>query len=444
MRRGGWSRRRRAAAAALLAAVLVAASGAADPLIDRQYHLRRVRAPDAWSVTRGADQLIAVLDTGVDHRHPDLQGRVLRGIDLVDRGTRPVDRNGHGTFVAGVAVANLRNGEGGAGVAPQAMVLPVRVLDDEGMGTSDVVAEGIRWATRRGAHVINLSLADVPGQQRPPTALITTDVELAIRQAALNGIVVVVAAGNDGQDRTPYADDLPALVVGASNRRDQVWQHSNRDDRTLFAPGVNIISTYVGEPYAAADGTSFAAPIVSAAAAMLRQRGFDAQQTRRRLQQTARPIGAGRGRVDVAAALGIAPPVTETPSPRPSPRETASPQAQSRPRPVAPPSPVEPPPQRPRQPRQPRAQGQQEPPPPPEPTEQAPPEVAQAEPPPEAMEEPSPIPEPQVAPASEIAAPGDQPATDGRPLWPLALAGLLLFAVSVALGGYVTARRSPR
>ena len=95
------------------------------------------------------------------------------------------------------------------GVAPRAKVMPVRVLDDEGKGTSDVVADGIRWATREGATVINLSLADVPGQEQPATALITTDVELAIRQAALDGVVVVAAAGNEGEDSTPYARICP-------------------------------------------------------------------------------------------------------------------------------------------------------------------------------------------------------------------------------------------
>lgn len=438
----GRSRRWRAAgAAALLATLLLGAAAPAqapdDPLYDRQYHLRRVRAPEAWDVRRGGELVVAVLDTGVYLRHPDLAGRLVPGIDLVDRGTPPADENGHGTFVAGVIAATLNNGKGGAGVAPKAKVMPVRVLDEEGQGTSDVVAEGIRYATRNGATVINLSLADVPGQDRPATSLITTDVELAIRQAALDGVVVVAAAGNEGKPDTPYADDLPALIVGATDRRDRIWQHSSYDDRTLFAPGVGIISTYLGDPYAAADGTSFSTPIVAAGAVMLRQHGLTGQQARRRLAATARPVGEGAGRVDIAAALGVAPRVRSTPAPQPSerkqPRSNTKDEEQARPRPVAEPSPVRPPPP---------------PPPAPQPAEapvkpakpKPPRKVAQAQPPrpsPGAAVKPA-----QPAPTPAVAAPFVEAAESSDSVWPWAIAGGLLFVVVVGLAGYAAARRS--
>ena len=427
--------------AATLALLLLGAAAPSappdDPLYDRQYHLRRVRAPEAWDVRRGGELVVAVLDTGVYLRHPDLAGRLVPGIDLVDRGTPPADENGHGTFVAGVIAATLNNGKGGAGVAPKAKVMPVRVLDEDGKGTSDIVAEGIRYATRNGATVINLSLADVPGQDRPATSLITTDVELAIRQAALDGVVVVAAAGNEGKPTTPYAEDLPALIVGATDRRDRVWEHSSYDDRTLFAPGVGIISTYVGDPYAAADGTSFSTPIVAAGAVMLRQHGLTGQQTRRRLAATARPVGEGVGRVDIAAALGVAPRVRSTPQPRPS--EQRQPQSNAnddddepaRPRPVTEPSPVVPPPVK-----------------PPAPPSEAPPpkrakpprKVAQAQPPTPASG-PT-VKPPRAAPASEIADLPAEPMGSSDPVWPLVVAGGLLFAVAVSLAGYVAARRS--
>ena len=433
LRAGSAGRLLRAAAIVLLVMALLAAAAPEDPLVRRQYHLRTVRALDAWDVGRGAGQVIAVLDTGVALRHPDLKGRLVPGIDLVDEGTRPRDRNGHGTFVAGVAVAVADNAQGGAGLAPRAKVMPVRVLDDEGVGTSDVVARGIRWAARNGATVINLSLADVPGQRRSATDLITTDVELAIRQAALDGIVVVAAAGNDGKDETPYAEDLPALVVGATDKHDALWEHTNHDDSTLFAPGVDIVSTYVGDPYAIADGTSFATPIVAAAAALLLQQGADGDEARRLLAETARPVGAGVGRVDIAAATGVAPPDRTRPSPRPTSQEQR-PRRQPRPEPVAP-KPVEPPP--------PESQDVAVEPPQQSAEQAEPPPAVEEEPRP--LEEPSPLPPPTAAAAGRPSQAADLAADEGVqgevPWWPFAVAGALLFVLVVAIGGQLAARR---
>ena len=439
MQRSRLTRSRRGAALALLLCLLVGAAQREDPLRDRQYHLQRVRAPEAWDVARGRDQIIAVIDTGVDLDHPDLVGRLVPGVDLVDRGTSAQDENGHGTFVAGVAAANLNNGKGGAGIAPRAKIMPVRVLDEDGKGTSDVVAEGIRWATREGATVINLSLADVPGQRRSPIDLITTDVELAIRQAAMRGIVVVAAAGNEGNNDTPYADDLPALIVGATDRRDGVWEHSNYDERTLFAPGVRIISTYLETPYAAADGTSFSAPMVAAAAALVLQRGLDEEETRRRLRRSARPIGEGEGRVDVAAALGVAPRVRSTPKPQPSeePSDDGDPEPKQRdPQPVTQPSPVAPEPKK-----KPRPD-KTEPPAVSEPTD-PPKKVASGGPPTKLDKGRGDVKPPKAAKQRPNAAvtPVVPPAAD-TPMWPFIAAGSLLFLIAVGLAGYFAAKNS--
>lgn len=426
-------------AAALLALFLLGATTPpSDPLVERQYHLERVRAYDGWSVARGKGQVIAVLDTGVALRHPDLRGRLVDGVDLVDPGTRPRDRNGHGTFVAGVAVAAADNGEGGAGVAPRAKVMPVRVLDDEGFGSSDVVAEGIRWATRNGATVINLSLADVPGQDRPPTALITTDVELAIRRAALEGVVVVAAAGNDGADSTPYSQDLPALIVGATNADDGIWKHSNYDDSTLFAPGVDIVSTYVGDPYAIANGTSFATPVVAAGAALLLQQGMDADDVRQQLLVTARPVDKGAGRVDIGAALGVARPDRTTPQPGGGqPPEPNDGEGAAQPEPVSEPSPLD---AADGGPQAPPADQQNPAEPQPVPTAAVPPAFPASEDPTD--EQPSPLPGPQAAagPTEAVAAPL---ADEGSvPLWVYLVAGGLLCFVALFLGAYLTERRS--
>ena len=406
-----------------------------DPLISRQYHLRRVRAFDGWTEARGKTQIIAVLDTGVDDEHPDLKGRVVEGIDLVDPDTKPRDRNGHGTFVAGIAVALAGNKEGGAGVAPRAKVMPVRVLDDEGFGTSDVVADGIRWATRNGADVINLSLADVPGQEQAPTSLITTDVELEIRRAALEGVVVVAAAGNDGAEETPYSRNLPALIVGASDSEDRVWKHSNRDDDTLFAPGVKMVSTYVGDPYAIADGTSFATPVVAAGAALLLQEGLDADEVREKLIDTARPLGAGVGRVDVGAALGVARPQRRAPEATPEPPEAPPSDNPAEPAPVGQPSPVEPEP----------IPASEVPPVQPAEPQQEPTVAAEGQPPPvtdaPVGEQPSPL-APEVAPSETALAAGGDGASSGTPAWVYFAGGGAICFIALFLGAYLTDRRS--
>lgn len=315
-----------------------------DPLVPEQWHLPQVGAFDAWALSQGANVVVAVVDTGVDASHPDLAGRVRGGVDLVNPGTPPDDPNGHGTLVAGVIAAVLGNGVGGVGVAPQASILPVRVLDSGGTGSSQDVAEGIRWATRNGADVINLSLAEAPGLVGGTGGIIGSDVEAAISEAHAAGVVVVAAAGNEGRTTTPYAPETPVIVVGAANRQNQVWPHSNRDGRTLFAPGVEIISTYIQGGYARADGTSFAAPVVSGGAAILRSAGRTPQQVRDLLFATARPGAGGAGLVDLAAATtavsaaeGAPPPVAPPPPPPPPP--APEPEPVPDPVPVAPPPP---------------------------------------------------------------------------------------------------------
>lgn len=320
---------------ALLAVALLAvgaAAGAAtpdDPLLDRAYHLGKVRAFQAWPTSRGERMIVAVVDTGVDPMHEDLRGRVLPGVDLIENDDRPTDPNGHGTLVAGIVAAIDNNGEGSAGVAPSSRILPVRVLDEDGQGRSDVVADGIRWAADNGADVINLSLADEPGQPALTDVLISDDVEAAITEAWDRGIFVAAAAGNDGQTETPYGSDVPAVIVGATDRDDAVWAESNYDARTLFAPGVRIPSSWRSNGYALADGTSFATPVVSAAAAILMAEGRTAVQVRRRLIATAVDVGAGHGRIDIAAAVGTRPRAKAADAPKRPPARPSEPPSSS-------------------------------------------------------------------------------------------------------------------
>jgi Subtilase family len=148
------------AVALLLAAPATAAT---DPLRAHQWNLDMIEADAAHQTSVGAGALVAVVDSGVALGHPDLAGRLATGVDLIDGDTTPADGNGHGTHVSGIIAADAGNGVGVDSVAPAATILPIRVLDDSGSGSSDAVAHGIDIARERGADVINLSLgSEVP------------------------------------------------------------------------------------------------------------------------------------------------------------------------------------------------------------------------------------------------------------------------------------------
>jgi thermitase len=429
----------------LLLCAAIPAQAAQDPLLEQQWHLAQVRGAEAWATHRGDGIVVAVIDTGVQLDHPDMEGRLVDGHDFIAPRTPPDDENGHGTLVAGIIAANADNGEGGAGVAPLARIMPIRVLDADGQGRPEDVAAGIRWAVRAGAGVINLSLTEVPDDSRPTSrlGLITSEVETAIREAREEGVVVVGAAGNEGRASTPYRSNVPLVVVGASDREDEVWADSNVDRRTLFAPGVEIISTFAGSGYARADGTSFAAPIVSAAAALLLGRGFDADEVERRLVGTAHPIGAGLGRLDVAAAVGPPPAGQQpppapppAPAPAPDPGAPAEPAPEQEPRPAPPPPPAVTPIPAPEPNRAPPPEPQEAP---PEPAvdEVIAPEIADAPPPADPQTPPVEDEPPLGSSAAHSTEPQDAPG------WPAGLAAALLL-LNVVGHGALRARSAGR
>lgn len=342
--------------AALLLAVPATALAAADPYVgngqDRQWHLERVRAPDAWATTRGGGGIVAVIDTGVRLTHEDLADRILRngngqviGRDFVDNDDDPNDLQGHGTLVAGLIAATEGNNLGGAGVGPRLRIMPIRVLDEDGSGNGDDVSAAIRWAADRGADVINLSLecsgAGLGGiLDGLSCSALGGAPEEAVAYAASRGSVVVAAAGNDGSSFTDYDSDSPVLLVGATDRDDAISSFSDRGrSDVVVAPGEEIVSTWCrtspdtpcnrNDTYGKADGTSFAAPQVAAAVAMLMAEGLSGPQAVARVRATARDLGSGgpdstygHGLLDVAAAvagLGQPPdPDPTTPDPDPT------------------------------------------------------------------------------------------------------------------------------
>lgn len=291
-----------------------------EPLRPQQWPLDRLEAERAWAVTRGAGTVVAVIDSGVDAAHPDLEGALLPGLDLVDpSGDGRTDPEGHGTAVAGV-IAARENDLGIAGLAPEVMVLPVRVTDENGTAGSTDVAEGMIWATDHGADVLNLSLG---GPE--PNALL----EQAVAYAVERGVVVVAASGNSGAQGNPtiYPAAYPAAVaVGATDRADQAAVFTSSGDWVdLAAPGVDVVVPTLGGGWGLAAGTSFAAPHVAAAAGLLLARNPDLApaDVAAHLTGTAQDVAApgrdpqtGAGLVAPVAALAAAPAQARPGTPR--------------------------------------------------------------------------------------------------------------------------------
>lgn len=322
----------RAPAAAALAVVVLVAAGApahaVDPLRDRQPGLDRIQAERAWVRGRGAGVAIAILDTGVDMQHEDLRAKLLPGHDFVDNDDAPQDRNGHGTHVAGVAAAATGNGVGIDGVAPDAMIMPLRVLDAEGTGVESNVEAAVNWAllqaSSRGMKlVINMSFTDLERSANVSSRRI----QEAVRRAWFAGAVIVAATGNDRLPLANYPAAGPnVLAVGATDVGDQRAPFSNQG-ATVVAPGVDIVSTYWDPAtpndhslYAKGSGTSMAAPFVSGVAALLLSAGMDNRQTVDQIVRTADDLGPhgydgefGYGRVNAARAMGL-PELTGGPS----------------------------------------------------------------------------------------------------------------------------------
>lgn len=242
-----------------------------DPLLAEVWGFGEgVTRPSAiWSrglSARGV--LIAVIDTGVDPYHPELMGRVRweEGYNFKDSNGDSTDKSGHGTHVAGILAAAGNNHLGIAGVAWDAEILPVKVMDEKG-GTDFAALAGIKYAVDRGAKVLNLSFSRKADNPNP---LFT----MAIDYARRKGAVVVVAAGNDRGPVGLPANSPGAIAVSATdqNSRGQevLASFSNYGPEiALSAPGANILSTIPGRRYKVMSGTSMAAPFVSGAAAHL-------------------------------------------------------------------------------------------------------------------------------------------------------------------------------
>jgi thermitase len=263
-----------------------------DPNYASQYGLPQSGFPGAWGAGfDGTGMVIAVVDTGVQANHPDLTGHVLSGYDFVcGKSGTSSDPHGHGTHVAGIAGAR-DNSIFGLGGAPDARVLPVRVLNASGSGSTSDVAAGINWAVDHGADVINLSLG---GDH-------SSAMQNAVQNAEAAGVVVVAAAGNGNTSTKlyPAGYDGSVIAVGATtstaSNRASFSNYGSWVD--IGAPGVAIWSTDKGSTFTNKSGTSMASPFVAAAAALVLERcglgTLSADQVLSYLQDGADPVVSG-------------------------------------------------------------------------------------------------------------------------------------------------------
>jgi len=308
-----------------------------------------VGAPEAWEHLiadghpGGSGVIVAVLDTGVAYANhgrfrisPDFnRWQFVKGYDFVARNPYPNDRNGHGTFVAGVIAEETNNLIGVTGLAYGARIMPVRVLDTEGEGEASTIAEGVRFAVDHGAQIINLSLEFSPGV----TASDIPELIDALRYAHRRNVLVVAAAGNEGHEAIAYPARAPDVVsVGATTERGCLAAYSNDGDGlTIAAPGGGPDADLPGDPLCnpelpgrdifqetftgssverfglpdGYEGTSMATPHVAAAAALVIASGVlgphpTPAALTARLTATARKLGGGDERLYGAGLLDAA------------------------------------------------------------------------------------------------------------------------------------------
>jgi membrane-anchored mycosin MYCP len=307
--------------AALVTVGLPAVPASAEDVQALEWHLAALDIASAQRISTGQGVIVAVLDSGVQADHPDLAGQVLAGTDLsTDNAYQGrIDTNNHGTGVAGVIAA--KGGKGHLlGIAPGAKILPVHTVD----GAAEILNQGIRWAVDHGAKVINVS----GGTQHP------TDEEIAgIRYALDHDVVVVAAAGNKTQGDTHVISpaSIPGVIaVAGTDRTGNAWSGSVQGPEvTLAAPAANIetlanhFADFRPGGYVNVSGTSESAPIVAAAAALVRAKypQLHVDDVINRLITTADDLGApgrdpvyGYGRLNIVKALTAdVPPVAGNP-----------------------------------------------------------------------------------------------------------------------------------
>ena len=336
-----------------------------DPHFTNQWGLEQINGPEAWSQQTGSPNVIvAVVDTGVEATHPALAANMwtnrgeiasngidddkngyvddVGGWDVANSDNDPSDIQGHGTHVAGIAAATGNDGIGTSGTSWDASIMPVRALDDKGVGTTLGISKAINYAVNNGARVVNLSLGGDGYSQTLATAITEAKETLFVVSAGNGGSDGV---GDDTSVSPSFPCNMPAenlICVAASDSNDSLTSFSNYGVSVdLAAPGRTIYSTYPGAKYSYASGTSMATPFVSGAAALLwaEKTSASTSDIRRALLDGVEKVSAltGKvatgGRLDLQGALQLVaggsvsepeptPTPTEEPEPSPSPEPT--------------------------------------------------------------------------------------------------------------------------
>jgi subtilisin family serine protease len=285
----------------------------------------RIQLPKAWEITTGSpDVVVAILDTGVDEHHPDLQGKLVPGYDVVNDTANPHDDHSHGTSCSGIVAAAADNGIGVAGMAPGCRVMPVKVLNKRGVGPLEWAAKGIVWAVDHGARVVSMSFGEDERSQ------VLQD---AVDYARAHNVLCIASMGNDGEEvkhwpactdgvlalGATYEDDRPALFTTEGS-----WVSMAAPGSRVYtvSPTYEIIDPMFGKRdlnYTYFSGTSASSPVAAAVAALVisHEPGIKEPELKLRLRKTADDVGApgwdrqsGDGRVNAFRAL------TERPSAR--------------------------------------------------------------------------------------------------------------------------------
>ena len=243
--------------------VSIQAVAANDVDYSKQWPLEKINVPAAWSQSVGdQDVVIAILDTGIDSDHTDKPAHILKGYDFIDNDNSPQDEHGHGTFISGVIAANSNNSLGIAGVCQNCSIMPIRVMDKDGLGTYKDLVKGIKYAVDNGADIINMSL----GSYRYSQSLLD-----AVNYAHQKGALLIAPSGNGGGNSLMYPAKYPNVIgVGATDSSDAIWPGSNfGDSLDISAPGANVYSLGLKSSYKYQSGTSIAAAHVAGVAGLL-------------------------------------------------------------------------------------------------------------------------------------------------------------------------------
>jgi thermitase len=294
-----------------------------DSELKLQWHHSRINSFDAWNTTQGSTSVVvANCDTGVESTHRDLKRQLLLpGYNSVDGSSNSEPIHPHGTMTAGTTAATLNNRIGVAGVSGGVRLLPIRVSNDTSGGAYfSSLAGCVEYAADRGAKVVNLSYGGADSYT----------IDSSAQYLRAKGGLLIMSAGNSGVDNSSNPDFTSFVIVGATDSLDARAPWSNYGLPTdLVAPGVDIFTTYVGDTYANGSGTSFSAPIVSGAAALIYSinPSFTPDQVEQILFSSATTLGTGtddleygHGRINVAEAVRLAALAITAPSPTPTPR----------------------------------------------------------------------------------------------------------------------------